>query len=44
MRRPAARTVVAQVASAGTLKAGRDNALLQIGFIGGMRRSELVAI
>jgi integrase len=36
--------IVAQLASAGTLKAGRDDALLQIGFIGGMRRSELVAI
>jgi integrase len=36
--------IVAQLASAGTLKAARDNALLQIGFFGGMRRSELVAI
>ena len=36
--------IVAALASAGTLKAARDNALLQIGFFGGMRRSELVAI
>lgn len=36
--------IVAQLARAGTLKAARDNALLQIGFFGGLRRSELVAI
>jgi integrase len=36
--------IVAQLASAGTLKTARDNALLQIGFFGGLRRSELVAI
>lgn len=36
--------IVAQLASAGTLKAARDNALLQIGFFGGLRRSELVGI
>ena len=36
--------IVAQLASAGTLKAARDNALLQIRFCGGMRKSELVAI
>jgi integrase len=29
---------------AGTLRAARDNALLQVGFFGGFRRSELVAI
>ena len=28
----------------GTLKAARDNALLQVGFFGGFRRSELVGI
>lgn len=33
-----------RLASACTLKSARDNALLQIGFFGGMRRSELVAI
>jgi integrase len=36
--------IVAQLAGGGTLKAVRDNALLQIGFFGGLRRSELVAI
>ncbi len=36
--------IVAQLASLGTLKAARDNALLQIGFFGGLRRSELVGI
>jgi integrase len=36
--------IVVQLVSAGTLKATRDNALLQIGFFGGLRRSELVAI
>ena len=36
--------IVARLASAGTLKAARDNALLQIGFFGGLRRSELVGI
>ena len=36
--------IVTQLSSAGTLKASRDNALLQIGFFGGLRRSELVAI
>lgn len=36
--------IVTHLASAGTLKAARDNALLQIGFFGGLRRSALVAI
>ncbi|SIR84753.1 Site-specific recombinase XerD [Janthinobacterium sp. TND4EL3] len=36
--------IVTRLASACTLKSARDNALLQIGFFGGMRRSELVAI
>jgi len=36
--------IVAQLASSGTLKAVRDNALLQTGFFEGLRRSELVAI
>lgn len=36
--------IVALLAGSGTLKATRDNALLQIGFFGGLRRSELVAI
>lgn len=36
--------IVAQLASLGTLKAARDNALLQVGYFGGLRRSELVAI
>ncbi len=36
--------IVAQLGSLGTLKAARDNALLQIGFFGGLRRSELVGI
>ena len=36
--------IVAPLASLGTLKAARDNALLQIGFFGGVRRSELVGI
>ncbi|NHZ91107.1 tyrosine-type recombinase/integrase [Massilia sp. CCM 8733] len=36
--------IVGQLASLATLKAARDNALLQIGFFGGLRRSELVAI
>ncbi|MDM5179929.1 site-specific integrase [Massilia sp. DJPM01] len=36
--------IVGELARLGTLKAARDNALLQIGFFGGLRRSELVAI
>jgi integrase len=36
--------IVAQLASSGTLKAARDHVLLQIGFVGGLCRSELVAI
>jgi integrase len=32
------------LSKAGTLRAVRDNALLQVGFFGGFRRSELVAI
>ena len=36
--------IVANLASLGTLKAARDNALLQVGFFGGFRRSELVGI
>jgi len=36
--------IVAALAGLGTLKAARDNALLQVGFFGGFRRSELVAI
>lgn len=36
--------IVARLAGLATLKAARDTALLQIGFFGGMRRSELVAI
>ncbi|MCE3608232.1 site-specific integrase [Massilia sp. P8910] len=36
--------IVGALANLGTLKAARDNALLQIGFFGGLRRSELVAI
>jgi integrase len=36
--------IVAALASQGTLKAARDNALLQIGFFGGYRRSELAGI
>lgn len=36
--------IVATLASACTLKAARDNALLQVGFFGGFRRSELVGI
>jgi site-specific recombinase XerC len=36
--------IVAQLANAGTLKAARNDALLQIGFFGGLRRSELVGI
>ncbi|WP_370663974.1 site-specific integrase [Massilia rubra] len=36
--------IVGQLANLATLKAARDNALLQIGFFGGLRRSELVAI
>ncbi|HEX8613865.1 MAG TPA: site-specific integrase [Telluria sp.] len=36
--------IVGQLNSPATLKAARDNALLQIGFFGGLRRSELVAI
>lgn len=35
---------MAQMASLGTLTAARDNVLLQIGFFGGLRRSELVSI
>lgn len=36
--------IVTLLDSAGTLKAFRDNALLQVGFFGAMRRSELVGI
>jgi integrase len=36
--------IVDRLAAEATLKAMRDNALLQIGFFGGLRRSELVAI
>ena len=36
--------IVATLATVGTLKAARDNALLQVGFFGGFRRSELVGI
>jgi integrase len=36
--------IVMNLASLDTLKAARDNALLQIGFFGGLRRSELVGI
>lgn len=36
--------IVAALASQGTLKAARDSALLQIGFFGGFRRSELAGI
>lgn len=36
--------IVAALAGLGTLKAARDNALLQVGFFGGFRRSELVDI
>lgn len=36
--------IVATLAGLGTLKAARDNALLQVGFFGGFRRSELVDI
>ena len=36
--------IVAQLVDLATLKAARDNALLQIGFFGGLRRGELVAI
>lgn len=36
--------IVGQLAGLATLKAVRDSALLQIGFFGGLRRSELVAI
>lgn len=36
--------VVAALARQGTLKAARDNALLQVGFFGGFRRSELASI
>lgn len=36
--------IVARLASVGTPKAARDSALLQLGFFGGFRRSELVAI
>jgi len=36
--------IVAKLASLATLKAVRDNALLQVGFFGALRRSELVAI
>lgn len=34
--------IVATLAGLGTLKAMRDNALLQVGFVGGFRRSELL--
>lgn len=36
--------IVAALASLDTLKAARDNALLQVGFFGGFRRSELTGI
>ncbi|UOD29213.1 site-specific integrase [Massilia violaceinigra] len=36
--------IVGHLAAVATLKAARDNALLQIGFFAGLRRSELVAI
>lgn len=36
--------IVVRLSSRLTLKAARDNALLQVGFFGGFRRSELVAI
>lgn len=36
--------VVTRLASIDTLKAKRDNALLQVGFFGGFRRSELVSL
>jgi site-specific recombinase XerD len=36
--------IVARLASLATLKAARDSALLQVGFFGGFRRSELVGI
>lgn len=36
--------ITAQLASLHTLKALRDNALLQVGFFGGFRRSELVTL
>ncbi|XLZ71411.1 tyrosine-type recombinase/integrase [Massilia sp. SR12] len=36
--------IVAALANLGTLKAKRDNALLQVGFFGGFRRSELAGI
>ncbi|RZI40333.1 integrase [Herbaspirillum sp. HC18] len=36
--------VAAHLANLGTLKAKRDNALLQIGFFGGYRRSELIRL
>ncbi|KQV45217.1 integrase [Massilia sp. Root335] len=37
-------SIVAVLAAQGTLKGLRDNALLQVGFFGGFRRSELVTI
>ncbi|WP_405048409.1 tyrosine-type recombinase/integrase [Rhodoferax sp.] len=36
--------IVAALSSLGTLKAKRDNALLQVGFFGGFRRGELAGI
>jgi len=36
--------IVTRLASIDTLKAKRDNALLQIGYFGGFRRSEMVAL
>jgi integrase len=36
--------IVTSLAGLGTLKAARDNALLQVGFFGGFRRNELVDI
>lgn len=36
--------IVAQLAALDTLKARRDNALLQIGYFGGFRRSEIVSL
>ena len=36
--------IVARLASLGTLMSARDNALLQIGYFGGYRRSEIVSL
>lgn len=37
-------TIVAHLAELGTLAASRDNALLQVGYFGGFRRSELAGL